>query len=29
MLEGIKINCHSSIKIQKEKIIYIDPFRIK
>ena len=28
MLEGIKINCHSSIKIQKDKTIYIDPFRI-
>ena len=28
MLEGIKINCHSSIKIAKEKIVYIDPFRI-
>jgi len=28
MLEGIKINCHSSIKIEKDKIIYIDPFRI-
>lgn len=29
MLEGIKINCHSSIKIGKDKTIYIDPFRIK
>lgn len=28
MLEGIKINCHSSIKIEKDKVIYIDPFRI-
>lgn len=28
MLEGVKINCHSSIKIAKEKTIYIDPFRI-
>ena len=28
MLEGIKINCHSSIKIEKDKTIYIDPFRI-
>ncbi|MBE5820049.1 MAG: MBL fold metallo-hydrolase [Clostridiales bacterium] len=28
MLNNIKINCHSSIKIQKEKTIYIDPFRI-
>lgn len=29
MLEGIKINCHSSIKIKKDKTIYIDPYRIK
>lgn len=29
MLKGIKVNCHSSIKIQKDKTIYIDPFRIK
>ena len=29
MLEGIEINCHSSIKISKEKIIYVDPFKIK
>ena len=29
MLEGIKINCHSSIKITKSKTIYIDPYRIK
>ena len=29
MIEGIEINCHSSIKIAKEKIVYIDPFRIK
>ena len=28
MLEGVKINCHSSIKILKDKIVYIDPFRI-
>ncbi len=28
MLEQAKINCHSSIKIVNEKIIYIDPFRI-
>ena len=28
MVEGIKINCHSSIKIAKDKIVYIDPFRI-
>ena len=25
----IEINCHSSIKISKEKIIYIDPFKIE
>ena len=25
----IEINCHSSIKISKEKIIYIDPFKIQ
>ena len=29
MLEEVKINCHSSIKIQKDKTIYVDPFRIK
>lgn len=29
MLEEVKINCHSSIKIKKNKTIYIDPFRIK
>ena len=29
MLEEIKINCHSSIKIKKDKTIYIDPYRIK
>lgn len=29
MLEGAKINCHSSIKIANGKTIYIDPFRIK
>lgn len=28
MLENIKVLCHSSIRIEKEKIIYIDPFRI-
>ncbi len=28
-LDEIKINCHSSIKIQKDEIIYIDPFKIK
>lgn len=29
MLENIEINCHSSIKINSNKIIYIDPFSIK
>lgn len=29
MLEEVKINCHSSIKIKKNKTIYIDPFRIE
>lgn len=29
MLDEVKINCHSSIKIQKNKTIYIDPFRIE
>lgn len=28
MLEGIEVLCHSSIKISKEKVIYIDPFKI-
>ena len=28
MLEGIEVLCHSSIRINKEKVIYIDPFRI-
>ncbi len=29
MLENIEVLCHSSIKISKEKIIYIDPYLIK
>ena len=29
MLENIKVLCHSSIKIEKEKTIYIDPFKIE
>ena len=29
MLEGVNVLCHSSIKIQKEKIVYFDPFKIK
>lgn len=28
MLENIEILCHSSIRINKEKVIYIDPFKI-
>lgn len=28
MLENIEVLCHSSMKINKEKIIYIDPFKI-
>ena len=28
MLENIKVLCHSSIEISKEKVIYIDPFKI-
>ena len=28
MLENIKVLCHSSIRINKEKVIYIDPFKI-
>ena len=28
MLEGVQVLCHSSIRIEKEKIIYIDPFKI-
>ena len=28
MLDDIEVLCHSSIKINKEKIIYFDPFRI-
>ena len=28
MLEGIEVLCHSNIKISKNKIIYIDPFKI-
>ncbi len=29
MLENIEVLCHSSIKINKEKVIYIDPFNIE
>ncbi len=28
MLDNIKVLCHSSIKIEGEKIIYFDPFKI-
>lgn len=28
MLENIEVLCHSSIRINKEKVIYIDPFKI-
>ena len=28
MLDNIEVLCHSSIRINKEKIIYIDPFKI-
>lgn len=28
MLENVEVLCHSSIKISKDKVIYIDPFRI-
>lgn len=28
MLENIEVLCHSSIKINKDKVIYIDPFKI-
>lgn len=28
MIKDIEVLCHSSIKINKEKIIYIDPFKI-
>lgn len=28
MLDGISINCHSSIKFDKEKVIYFDPYKI-
>ena len=29
MLEEIKVLCHSSIKFEKEKIIYFDPYKIR
>ena len=29
MLENIEVLCHSSIKLNKEKVIYFDPFEIE
>jgi len=29
MLENIDVLCHSSIRINKGKVIYIDPFKIE
>ena len=29
MLDNIELLCHSSIRINKEKIIYIDPYKIE
>lgn len=29
MLENIEVLCHNSIRINKEKVIYIDPFKIQ
>ena len=29
MLDGVKVLYHSSIKMNKEKIIYFDPYKIK
>lgn len=29
MLQDIEVLCHSSIRINKEKVIYIDPFKIE
>lgn len=29
MINNISINCHSSIKINEEKVIYVDPYKIK
>ena len=29
MLCGIEVLCHSSIRIEKDKIIYVDPFKIE
>ena len=29
MLEGIEVLCHSSIRMNRGKIIYIDPYKIE
>lgn len=29
MLDNIELLCHSSIRINKEKIIYIDPYKFR
>lgn len=29
MLKDIEVLCHSCIRINKEKVIYIDPFKIE
>lgn len=29
LLENIKVNCQNSIKISRDKVIYIDPFKIE
>lgn len=29
MLENIELLCHNSIRMEKDKVIYIDPFKIK
>ena len=29
MIENVELLCHNSIRIEKDKIIYIDPFKIK
>ncbi len=29
MLDNIEVLCHSSIRISKNKVIYIDPYKIE
>ena len=29
MLEGIEVLCHSSIRMNRGKVIYIDPYKIE